>query len=1024
LNGRDGASTTLLNDGTVLVAGGSLNRYNPSCSATAEIYQPLTLEPEGLVSITVYPTSMGLVAGNSQPYEADGNFADGSTQTLASVIWSSADTNIATVSNDHSNRGSVLAVGAGNTTITACAGSICGSAPLLVHAPTPSIGSFTPSSGGISTEVTITGLHFGSTPLPLYIGNVPMDISQWTDDTIKATVPTRAVTGMIWLQFEGTEIDAGTFTVTGKTMATPSVLSPKQVSMVVGETRTIDAFDLDGNVLTGLPWYSSDTNVVTLSTDDPPVLTAVAVGTATVQAGTSTATVTVFAGPELPEGTVKWTVPGDGTPILQTLPAVPSATGVADVFTLYQSGLVQAITNDGHVAWTVKTTDGPDILPDFTGGLLEAGDIVRAHDGVTGQALPPYTFTDWSYWSFGVHTDGTVFAGDGYSIVAIDPKTGQRKFAIPLQLGTGSSSYSDCSGNTSSNSWTNAPYYDVRRFTIAGDGYLYLAYGVENETATFQCTESKDGAGNLLNHSQTSTDSGQTELHLLRVGTDGSSTDQVIHAYPFSAATHETTERYIADYDQDLNPIYSYRHHYDTSSDGTGTQVDLNALTSGISQPLTDADTGVVLGWTDVGSASYSYTHDWDDQGHSTEGGTGPVTHPLMPKLTTVTGGAVAGTASVEKFVVPMLQREDGAFIGLGRVYLPGVTQTSVVAFDKTGNVLWSKDVPYFSTPLYALADGGVVYRDISYTNPEATVRLDANGNEIARVVETQKIPSWIGEQYVPELQLGSTDLPTYSLSYESQAFALQSIFQLNRAALAPSWAAVVAGNHSETGTAAQQEWFPELESCPIQPPNSPPCPKEAIRDALGKLRLKLITPCSDCSTNVFNRLGGNQKDFYGYLTRAPRLFDGSRSNAKTKVLCGLGSGLSGLSKWVFCRADIPSGTVAEYMSGALDDINHTPSSALSQTPSDKGEGIMIFFDPRIICNAVDGGAKQLLNEALLFHESLHGYYGVQDPQLETAFEETSNPGITYYLNQHIFGGTLLYLHDTPTDPEPMQCPN
>ena len=64
------------------------------------------------------------------------------------------------------------------------------------------------------------------------------------------------------------------------------------------------------------------------------------------------------------------------------------------------------------------------------------------------------------------------------------------------------------------------------------------------------------------------------------------------------------------------------------------------------------------------------------------------------------------------------------------------------------------------------------------------------------------------------------------------------------------------------------------------------------------------------------------------------------------------------------------------------------------------------------------------LNEAMLFHEALHGDYGFQDPDLESHFDETSDPGITYYLENNVLGSHLTYLHDVPQDPEPMQCPN
>jgi hypothetical protein len=58
-----------------------------------------------------------------------------------------------------------------------------------------------------------------------------------------------------------------------------------------------------------------------------------------------------------------------------------------------------------------------------------------------------------------------------------------------------------------------------------------------------------------------------------------------------------------------------------------------------------------------------------------------------------------------------------------------------------------------------------------------------------------------------------------------------------------------------------------------------------------------LVKTCTACSQFVFNsnKVGGSQTQFYQYLSLAPRLFDGTRSNAPTSVLCGLASGLFGL---------------------------------------------------------------------------------------------------------------------------------
>ena len=65
-----------------------------------------------------------------------------------------------------------------------------------------------------------------------------------------------------------------------------------------------------------------------------------------------------------------WSVPGTFS---RFVPAVPSTTGVADVFA-FQNATVQAITSDGVTASTADAGNALDpysaILPDFQGGLI------------------------------------------------------------------------------------------------------------------------------------------------------------------------------------------------------------------------------------------------------------------------------------------------------------------------------------------------------------------------------------------------------------------------------------------------------------------------------------------------------------------------------------------------------------------------------------------------------------------------------------------------------------------------------
>ena len=197
-------------------------------------------------------------------------------------------------------------------------------------------------------------------------------------------------------------------------------LSPNVLSMVVGDTRSLQALNANYQPVPGLTWTSSDTTILTLSADDPPVLTAVAPGNVTVFAGDASADVTVYPGLVLPEGTVLWSIPGDSSPVA-IHPAVPSFSGVADVFVTKDDGTVLAVTADGEVAWT--TNVGNDVwnnlfLPDFQGGLVVYNinnSTVYKLDGLTGQAYPAYqpSLPVGAYVGPpAIHTDGTIFTPD------------------------------------------------------------------------------------------------------------------------------------------------------------------------------------------------------------------------------------------------------------------------------------------------------------------------------------------------------------------------------------------------------------------------------------------------------------------------------------------------------------------------------------------------------------------------------------------------------------------------------------
>ena len=168
---------TRLNNGTVLVTGGWTN--GPT---TAELYTSSTLTPPNLVSIAVTPASATLpVAQAMKHFIAVGTFNNNNTsytQQLASVTWSSTDssgTNVAQITNDATNSGVAEGVSLGKATITACAGTICGSATLTIVKAltyTQLTPSTSPSPGccfGMAFDpVSSSTLLFGGVQAPIY----------------------------------------------------------------------------------------------------------------------------------------------------------------------------------------------------------------------------------------------------------------------------------------------------------------------------------------------------------------------------------------------------------------------------------------------------------------------------------------------------------------------------------------------------------------------------------------------------------------------------------------------------------------------------------------------------------------------------------------------------------------------------------------------------------------------------------------------------------------------------------------
>ena len=294
-----------------------------------------------------------------------------------------------------------------------------------------------PNSGGAGTTVTVSGTGFGASQGSgiVWVGSTNGDVVSWSDAQVIATVDPAALSGVVRIEQNDQWSNAITFTVPGA--GGTLTLNPNMLNLVVGETHSIDAVNPSGQEVTGLTWASSNSQIISLSQDDPPILTALAAGHVTITAGSASADINVFTGP-LSQGTVIWSNPGDGSGVVGIVPAVPSSTGVADVFAFNNDGTVSAVTSDGTTAWTASLNGANwyQTIPDFQGGLVipTPTSIVKL-DGITGQAYPSYTQGGLS--TPVVHTDGTTFTVASSTNTFGDRHQPHHRCAA-IQRGTGS----------------------------------------------------------------------------------------------------------------------------------------------------------------------------------------------------------------------------------------------------------------------------------------------------------------------------------------------------------------------------------------------------------------------------------------------------------------------------------------------------------------------------------------------------------------------------------------------------------
>lgn len=168
--------------------------------------------------------------------------------------------------------------------------------------------------------------------------------------------------------------------------------------------------------------------------------------------------------------------------------------------------------------------------------------------------------------------------------------------------------------------------------------------------------------------------------------------------------------------------------------------------------------------------------------------------------------------------VTPLLQREDGSFVG---TYTDASLQTDMVAFNSSGSILWT--VPN-ETPQIATADGGVIGR--------SGTTYDQSGNATGQgILNGNTLPGWLGNV------LGT--------AYSAQGNAVVQVVG-PYTSYATTFAAFAGGNESSNLTAINQSLSGIPPSSAEQLPDLSSAACKIPRPVCGNINaIELLTPVS-----------------------------------------------------------------------------------------------------------------------------------------------------------------------------------
>ena len=520
-------TATLLNNGKVLIAGGQYiipnfgggpspaELYDPSAGTFTPTTGDLTT-PRSLHTATLLNDGTVLIAGGANSYSLAGaEIYDPTTDTFAATgsLGTPSYTHTATLLNN----GKVLIAGGLNDCPSPCTNTYLSRVEVYDPATRSFVltGSLSLARGSHSASLLNNGkaLVVGGGNFTANTGTAEMFDPANQQFTGAGSLVSQRWGHTATVLNDGTVLIAGgeDFNFVGRaeiyspTPPVPSSLqiTPATVNMVVGDTRQFTAVDNLGRPRPDASWTVSDTSLASITASGSATLTAIAPGTlsvtATVDAISAQAQVTVLASGVLAPGTSVWSIPpAPGFSPLQLLQAVPTDSG-PDLYSTQLSNdgtqtIVQALTADGRQLWqTILPVVNGNSVPDGSGGLL-----VTEHNTCLPGQTDPMTIVDldaatgqpkWQLAAAGIQNGQSILYCYPDTIKAMEPQIAIRgdgaifisamtNNGLPPLTVNGTNIAVPTSTTTDSSGRQFADFSPMGPPIVNSDGYTYLEYEV------------------------------------------------------------------------------------------------------------------------------------------------------------------------------------------------------------------------------------------------------------------------------------------------------------------------------------------------------------------------------------------------------------------------------------------------------------------------------------------------------------------------------------------------------------------